>query len=244
MLTHVIIYSTFLLKIGDTYCTGFSFDVDGRQYLVTARHCVEGLQDKDEIGIRISEWPDDGRDVLAFRKLGVVIVGRSDGDADIAVLSPEYRISNFSIPVGSFRMGEDALVAGFPLPTSTNFQSKMKVGNKYVAPPLAKKTVVAGYNGDDERIILDTISNPGFSGSPILVENDNEWTLIGVMSGNINLISDVYAPVYGEEGRIVGKTPTGFKVDTPAGISVATRIKIALDIIQSNPIGLNLSESE
>ena len=87
--------------------TAFTIDVDGREYLVTAKHVVKGLKDKDKIDIFINDgWSPLAVDIL-----------RCEDPVDIAVLIPPRQLTvNFDLPFenGRFRFGQDAYLLGFP----------------------------------------------------------------------------------------------------------------------------------
>ena len=91
--------------------TSFTLDVDGRQYLITARHLVAGLKPEDTIDIRKGAWTP----------LNVKVLLR-DKQIDIAVLIPPAQLTvNFALEPNTdkFFYGQDAYFTGFPYGLST-----------------------------------------------------------------------------------------------------------------------------
>ena len=78
-LTVNVMYRTFLINWGASTGTAFTIDHEGKQYLVTARHVVKGIQSGDVIKIRHErKWKD----------LPVNVVGIGKGkDLDVSVLA-------------------------------------------------------------------------------------------------------------------------------------------------------------
>lgn len=55
MITANIIYRVFRIQGPAFRGSAFAFESDGREYLVTARHVVEGVSEEDEIGIFVRD---------------------------------------------------------------------------------------------------------------------------------------------------------------------------------------------
>ena len=74
--------------------TGFTIAVDGREYLITAKHVVTGLGDQGVVGIdQNGVWHD-----LSFQIL------RCDDPIDIAVLVPPQQLTvDFAVPAEDYR---------------------------------------------------------------------------------------------------------------------------------------------
>jgi hypothetical protein len=91
------------------YGTAFALDVDNRQYLVTARHLVEGLEGPLKIKyFHGNEWID----------LHCELLGLGRGEADVAVLAPATQLADPGLPlplaVGEFHLGQDVFFVGYP----------------------------------------------------------------------------------------------------------------------------------
>jgi hypothetical protein len=51
MVPNYVLQRTFHVKFGGGAATAFTIDVDGRQYIVTAKHVVEGIRPQDSLEI-------------------------------------------------------------------------------------------------------------------------------------------------------------------------------------------------
>jgi hypothetical protein len=127
--------------------------------------------------------------------------------------------------------GQDLFFLGFPLYTDTDVMKGFPL-------PLIKKAVLSGslrQGGKTEVFLLDGHNNPGFSGGPVVFKPGNkpnaEYRVLGLVSAYRLEEQDVY----------FNRKPTGLKHAENAGIMLAPAIKIATDMIKSNPIGLALT---
>lgn len=112
----------FLMKGPVEAGTAFTVDVDGRQYLIIAKHVVKGVRDDDTIQIRRNDQWSPLR----------VQVFRCDDPVDIAVLIPPAQISvNFPLEASSVGIffGGETFFLGFPYASTT--QMKMPGGYRW-----------------------------------------------------------------------------------------------------------------
>jgi S1-C subfamily serine protease len=161
--------------------TAFTLDVDGREYLLTAKHVVAGLKDKDLIEVSMnSKWTP----------LSVSIF-RCDDPVDIAVLIPPHQLTvNFDLTSDqiNFYLGQEAYFLGFPYGIES-----LSLGSNGPYPlPIVKHGTFSGLHstsatGEADQILLDGYNNPGFSGGPIVYRDLNQngvvFKLAGVISG-------------------------------------------------------------
>ena len=108
LITANVIHRDFRIRYGKQTATAFAIDLDGRQYLVTAKHVVAPLNGKGQIGIFSNgSWSD----------LPVQLVGHST-DADISVLATDRRLTPSDLPLEPTSAGlvysQDVLFLGFP----------------------------------------------------------------------------------------------------------------------------------
>jgi Trypsin-like peptidase domain len=161
--------------------TAFTVDVDGREYLLTAKHVVAGLKDRDKIDIFANgRW-------LPIE----VTIFRCDDPVDVAVLVPPYQLTiNFDFPTekGTFYIGQDCYFLGFPY----GIQVPARGANGPYPLAVVKRGTVSGIIPSNGRktglVLLDGYNNPGFSGGPIVCRDENQQNtvvlrLIGVVSG-------------------------------------------------------------
>ena len=223
-----VLQRVFSIKSGDVTGTAFAVEVDDRQYLVTAKHVVTGINDGGSIQLRRP-------DTLAWVDVKLRTVLRCD-PADIAVLVPESVLSAGlkSLPVllGSQGLvwGGEVYFLGFPF----GFDSAARMeGGQYLFPFIKRAVVSAMVRVNDADVLyLDGYNNPGFSGGPVALfdQSQNKSRIAGVISG------------YRNEPRQVrmGNTPTQLVVDSNAGIIIAYSIDPAIKIIRANPVGPKL----
>jgi S1-C subfamily serine protease len=159
--------------------TGFTLEVDGRQYLITAKHVIASLKTPE--------------DVIEIRKGDqwiplTVKVLRCDDPIDIAVLVPPSQLTvTFSLEptLKDIRFGQDVYFAGFPYGMFTSGQN---VNATFPIAFVKKAIMSASMNQNGATtIFLDGHNNPGFSGGPIVYRDLDQsnfvFKLAGVVAG-------------------------------------------------------------
>ncbi|MGQ3685308.1 MAG: S1 family peptidase [Candidatus Loosdrechtia sp.] len=217
---------TFHLKYGTNSGTCFTIDRDSRQYLVTARHVVQGAAERFTIQIfHDGQWKD----------LSCYYVGATSGDVDIAVLAPACQISptySFEPSTNGMLLSQDAYFLGFPY----GLQADVGHLNAQFPLPLVKKaciSLLALDSGSDKYFLLDGHNNPGFSGGPVVFSPPSSPRKICV-AGVVSSYRFEWEKVF-----LNGKeTPLEIRYNT--GIVVAYSIEYAIDLINVNPIGAQL----
>ncbi len=235
--------------------TAFTVDVDGREYLLTAKHVVKGLRNEDKIDVFMNgDW--------ASLKVKIF---RCEDPIDIAVLIPPRQLTvNFDLPFdkAGFFFGQDAYFLGFPYGIQT---SDHGANGPYPLAIIKRGTISGTVDVDQSKkaklILLDGYNNPGFSGGPIVFRDLNQGSvvmnLIGVVSGFIPEVvpamrkRDIKSPVDAEDAakaqpwRIVKRengtyfeyVETGSYVALNAGIVKGYIIQPAIDLIRQHPDG-------
>jgi hypothetical protein len=214
---------TLHLAFGNGTGTCFVFDHLGKQYLVTARHVVEGIKEEDIVQISANE---------KWIPIGVKLVGHSS--VDVSVLAPSQKLAHPEMrldpTIGNFYIGQEVFFAGFPLEMQgLRFRSPFPM-------PLLKRAVISGSAGSIEAgdpIYLDGHNNPGFSGAPVY------FKVLGEDRFKVSMVVASYTatkdPVYDGSDN-----PTDMTVWSNSGIMAAYSIKEAINLIESNPIGFDL----
>lgn len=235
--------------------TAFTVGVDGREYLITAKHVVKDLKNEDKIDVFMNdEWSP----------LNVKIF-RCDDPIDIAVLIPPHQLTvNFDLPIdkGSFVFGQDAYFLGFPF----GIQASARGSNGPYPISMIKRGTISGTVDVDRTkkarlILLDGYNNPGFSGGPIvyrdLYQANVVMNLVGVVSGFVPEVvpvmkkHEIRSPADAEDAaklqpwRIQKKNDgtyfeyadNGTYVALNTGIVEGYEIAPALDLIRQHPIG-------
>jgi len=220
-----VLQRTFLIKYDEHMGTCFTFDLDNRQYLITAKHVIQDISTCDTIHVMHNKnW-------LA---LPCKLVGHAVGKTDITVLALDRRLSpthalSFSDP--GFYLSQEAYFLGFP------YGLRMDIGleNNFYPVPLVKKCIISGFFTDEQgvkHIYLDGHNNPGFSGGPVVYSDPGrkEMKVAAVISG----FRFEDAPIFvGDE-----KTPLSYRDNT--GIIVSYDFRHAIEAIQANPVGYHL----
>lgn len=234
MITSNIIHRTFHIRWNNSTGTGFTIDRGSKQYLVTARHVVHGIEPGNAIKIfHDKEWKD----------LVVNVVGIGRDSVDVAVLACSVRLSS---PLPLIASSAD-LVYGQPV-SFLGYPFGWDVGgeqiNRGVPLPFVKAGVVSAMeSGDVSRIFLDAHVNKGFSGGPVVFvpygQPENELRVAGIV---VSYPIPEFLPIVDRNGDTVtdreGK-PIGYVQGNP-GFVVAIDIKHALELINANPIGFQL----
>ena len=218
MITANFIHRTFRIKCGDSLGTGFTIDVDGKQYLVTARHVVEGLS---------SSTPLEGFEIKSWVAIAADLVADGDDGVDVSVIAPRAVMSPPNLPVVTsskgLSYGQDVYFLGFPY----GVLSQVIFGGAGHPLPLVKKAIFSAFAGD--VYLLDGHNNPGFSGGPVLFGRN------GGIPQNIAAIVSGYR--FHPEPIRIGEAETNLTYRHNTGIMITYKIEIALAMIQANPIG-------
>jgi hypothetical protein len=223
MITTNIYTRVYRVHFGGSAGTAFSIEVEGKQYVVTAKHL---LTDKEIYSINIDY---DG----TFCRIPCRLVGYSKDNMDVVVLALEQQIGH-TLPAPPSRnklaFSQEVYFLGFP------YNMRVDVGAFLKYPtPFVKKAIISGMEpGKYGALYLDGINNPGFSGGPIVFEphGSNTFHICGVVSGFRT--EDIIA-LKGED-----EAETDLVVRLNTGIIIGCPIEAATDVIAENPIGFRL----
>lgn len=224
MITSNVLLRTFRLQYGDNRGTCFAVDVDGRQYLITAKHLVDGMPAKGVINIyQNGNWSS----------IAVSLVGFAPGNIDIAVLATDrVLVRDLPLPanMAEIILGQDVYFLGFPYDMFTEVPEL-----KLQFPlPFIKKGTASSFNFRLDRKILyiDGYNNPGFSGGPVVFakQGQRDFNVVSVISG----FRAQKEPIYD------GKDMTQLIYYYNTGIVISYGVSHAIDIIKENPIGVQL----
>ncbi len=234
--------------------TGFTIAVDGREYLITAKHAVASLGQDAKIGIeQNSAWVN-----IPFK------IYKCDDPVDVAVLIPPYQLT-YDLPLpnetSNFMYGQDAYFLGFP------YNLGGPVGPNGAYPmPFVKRSLISVVEPVDASkkaslYLLDGYNNPGFSGGPLVAKDNSKpgfnYDVIGVVTGfepevvpvvTTHAIEspDKASEKSKEQPWRIRKNPDGSYleyVDTEnsavlnTGIVTAFSLQPAIDLIRKHPEG-------
>ena len=226
MITSNVIQRVFHLKFGVGTGTCFAIDVNERQYIVTAKHVVEGLTDHQNVEIYFKgNWTPTAISLIGHHPT-----------ADISVFSINTILSKLKMLPSSngLTYGQDIYFLGFPYRLQDEQGSQL---NRDFPIPLVKKGILSSITVDNtgKYLLLDGINNPGFSGGPVVFKEpgQNEYKVAAVISA----FKSAEEPTYHQSK----KTQISVRVNT--GIIIAYNIENAIDIISKNPLGKEIKES-
>lgn len=221
MVTTNVIQRTFKIRKGESTGTAFTIDRNGRQYLITARHVVDGIMSGEALQV----WHQE-----RWKTLDIHVVGVGEGEADVAVVAPALQMSPvYALEANSAGMvyGQQAYILGFPY----GRQSGGAEVNGGLPIPFVKSGVISAFTGGEvQKVYVDTHANEGFSGGPVVFnpqEEPSELRVAGVVAGYL----EYHRALHDDRGNHVGT------VGENTGIVVATDVKHVNDLIDANPIG-------
>lgn len=223
MITSNVLNRIFHLKYGEGTGTCFAIDYEQRQYMVTAKHVVEGLKNGDTI-----ELYHNGK----WSVIQVNVIGHHHR-ADVSVFSINFKLGHHEMEptTAGLAYGQDMYFLGFPYRLQDEASGPI---NRDFPFPLVKKAILSAFmfGESDKYLLLDGINNPGFSGGPVIFTEPNkyEYKVAAVISG--------YR--FENEPAYLENEATTLSVRINTGIIIAYSITNAIDLIKSNPIGLVL----
>lgn len=219
-----IIFRTMQICYSTNGCgAAFTIDVDKKQYLITARHIVDGIRSNDLVSIKaLEEWKP-------IRVIPLTV----PTNADVAVLIPPHQLTvSFPLRAGFVEcgLGQDVFFLGYPYGLSVPMES---FTGAFIKKGVLSSFVPIGQSGE-KIIYLDGHNNPGFSGGPIVfrtLNGPNEWRVAGVVSGYLWV-----------SNMLVSATATNSFVQENTGIVTGYSIEAALSAIRDNPIGVPVTQ--
>jgi len=226
MITSNVISRIFYIAHNSTSGTAFTIEIDGRQYLISARHIFEHVHNSLTVSIfHETQWKD----------IDLRLIGHGAEDIDISVLSADFQLSpthQLEPTSRGIAYGQDVYFLGFPYGTF----GKLGKINRNFPLPFVKKGILSAMQmmsvDKSEILYIDGHNNPGFSGGPVIFKqpNSNNFKVAAVISG----YQWVPEPVY------MGDVQTKLSYQYNTGIIVSYGIRHAVDIIRSNPYGFSL----
>lgn len=234
VITFNVISRVFQISGPATSGTAFAIDHHDKQYLITARHVIEGVYFPSTIEIyHEQQW----------KNIDANLVGSGSGDLDIAVLSCSVGLA----PPFSLVASADGISHGQPLyflgfPFGWRWETQVLSDHNFPTP-FIKAGILSGASNDFSFLFVDGHGNKGFSGGPVVFQPDvrsNEFRVAGVVA---RLPTTPFNPVVNEDGIIIAnenKVPLGYVQENP-GFVVAVSIHHAIALIEANPIGFPLT---
>lgn len=207
------------IKYKDNCGTAFTTEVNNKQYIITAKHILKGINHIDEIYIFYqNEW----------KKMKVKSIQFKDREVDAIVLEPNIQLTpktNIEFSMDNLVLGQDVYLLGFPFGLKTDVGT---VNNDFPIP-FVKKGVCSSIDASnyEEKIIwIDGYSNPGFSGGPIVFRDieTEKLKIAGVIKGHLN----ENVNIMDENGK------TGLYAKVNSGLIYGIGIDSIIKLIQTN----------
>ncbi len=218
MVTANILNRTLFISSAE-YGSAVVINVDGIEYLVTAKHLLP-LTTTTSIKIRSDEtW-------VEYRTKEI---GRAPSEIDIAVLQIDKQFGLDDLPaaadMGGLVLGQDVFFVGFP------YKLEGPVGFVRDRRPLGyvkKGTVSALDSQEHPALVIDAINNEGFSGGPVV------FAEIGRAANELK-IAAIVSKYRTEQESVIGADgkKTGQTIEYNTGFLYAYNIRYALDLIRA-----------
>jgi len=182
--TSNVIYRVLRIKTPTDTGSAFTIEVDGRQYLITARHLLEGFGSEGEVDL----WMESRWSRVPVRAIypakETVDVAALDAGRPLTVTFP------LEASAGGLTLGQQVYFLGYPFGLGT-------AGIVAPAPPgfgeipFLKSGIVSAMDDRDPEahlLYLDGHNNPGFSGGPIVFwhSESRRFRVAGVVRGYRN----------------------------------------------------------
>jgi S1-C subfamily serine protease len=216
--TNLLFRTLFISAI--EYGTAFAIEVDGVQYLVTARH----LLDTSAKSLELKYYYND-----TWQAVSVDVVGHGHGEIDISVLRARAKITaaeyDVVLSMAGTTLGQDVYFLGFP------YKMWGEVGPLMggFPMPFAKKGTISSFQlGALQVLHIDAINNEGFSGGPIFFTPPGRHASPQVI-GVVSKFRIEHEHIIDGDGRT-----TDMYVPYNTGFLVGYGIRHALDIINAS----------
>lgn len=230
MITRNVLQRIFQIKHRNSLSTCFTMDIDNRQYIVTAKHCIGDFDSAQFQIYKNGQW----------KNIDVSLVGFGTCNADIAVLSAKEQLSptdTLASALGPLAMGQDLFFLGFPL----GFRQEVGDINLGFPLPFVKKAILSALSdphSDLNILFLDGHNNGGFSGGPVI------FAPVGKPATDFRIGAVVSAYCVEKENILFNELPTELHNQGNSGIIISHSIEHAIETIKANPTGFNLVTSE
>ena len=214
MITSNVFQRVLLLTLGRSLGTGFTMEVDSRQYLVTARHVAQG----DKADGPLAAARGDAMHLVRT----VAEATPPDPSIDVIVFALESQLTpafECDPSMNGLTWGQDTYFLGFPF----GMTGVPSVDGRPLA--LVKHAQHSGEVVDENGqrvIVLDGLNVPGFSGGPLVFRPrpSTPFQIAGVVQSFMRQESSIVA---------ADGTTTDMHVITNPGILFAYNIQHAVD---------------
>jgi hypothetical protein len=227
MITNNIIQRTIFVNIGDDIGSAFTIEKEGKQFLISARHVFETVDDNEEIEIKV--FHND-----SWKSLDCRATVHPNEEIDIIIFSYEGTlgvIRPIIYTTDGIDLGQDTYFLGFPYGKYSPDDHKI---NSSFPFPFVKKATFSAFKFTQENgglLYLDGHTNPGFSGGPVVFvdRRTSELKICGVMRGYLTHEGKIDTEYLNEDGEF---EKDYLLYDENSGIIVIQRIEDALKLLE------------
>ncbi|HAR96411.1 MAG TPA: hypothetical protein DCR97_10685 [Deltaproteobacteria bacterium] len=223
----------FRFKYGTRTGTCFAIEVDKRQYIITARHLVEGIRDRDSVLMFLDQ---------RWQEVRVKTIFPRNPKTDIVALVSKRNVAprmEISASGAAIPIGQELYFLGFPFGLSTQTDEPSPQLIPFINH--AFLSAVDSRFGSGNVLYLDGHNNPGFSGGPVVSRGYGEkqsLQIVGVLSAyRVQLSRETITERTDARYGATEKKSNRF-VQENSGILVAYHISEIIKAIRSNPTGL------
>ena len=233
MITTNVIHRTVQIRMGNSIGTACVIDRSDRQYLVTARHVVEGIRPRDNIEISFEQ---------KWHPIEIEVVGLGKGEIDVAVLAGTIQLAPTHLleaSLAGMTYGQLVYFLGFPFGWSGGGE---EINDGRPLPFVKSGIVSTLYSNESTGLFyIDGYGNRGFSGGPVVFVPNNRspsettpYKLAGIVA-NYPIPLQSRRPIVDKQHKELD----AYFVENP-GLVAAVNISRVTDLIDSNPIGFKL----
>ena len=235
MVPSQVLLRTFHIAWRNESGTAFAIDRDGKQYLITARHVVKGINSGDKIKI---SWKQK------WHEIPVDVVGTGSGAVDVTVLACPLLLAAPSLTLiasmEGLGFGQDVMFLGFPF----GWDSSAAGLGTHFPLPFVKAGIVSAITTESPRsIYIDGHGNRGFSGGPVVFVQRKGGKKTYQVAGVVSYYpTPILEPIRNKDGKVFldgDGEPTAYFAENP-GLVVAHNVEYAMELIDLNPIGFPL----
>ena len=234
VITTNVIHRTLHIKWGIYTGTACVIDRNDKQYLVTARHVVQGIRIRDKIEISYEhQW----------HSVDVEVVGiGEDDDVDVAVLTCRMQVAPthpLEASISGLIYGQSVYFLGFPFGWNGGGEGI----NDGRPLPFVKTGILSSLysNEDTAMFYIDGYGNKGFSGGPVVfvpgerqASEATPFQLAGIVVNYPMPLESQRPILYRNSNELAA-----YFIENP-GLVAAVNISKVTEIIDSNPNGFQL----
>ncbi|HEX9943468.1 MAG TPA: serine protease [Thermoanaerobaculia bacterium] len=181
--TSNVLYRVLRLRTPAATGSAFTIEVDGKQYLITARHLMKGFRTEGEVDLWIEGRWSRIRVRAIYPAKDVVDIAALDAGRPVTVTFP------LEPSAGGLTLGQQVYFLGYPDGLGTSGTVPAPPGFGEI--PFLKSGIISAMDSRDPEanlLYVDGHNNPGFSGGPIVFwhSGSRSFRVAGVVRGYRN----------------------------------------------------------